>query len=356
MPTRVISGEAVRGGAANRATIGIVGLERKLKRSFEELFVDNYDAIREVASRMDDPGVLAVAIDSRGDGLASSAWIAAKAGVPNVAIVGRHSMADLYLAGDPSVSLRHLALIVEPVQSWERTDVDLSYSILDLRTGEGFGDEHGRTLSGLRVEGPAFIRCGDYALFFMVTGDRIAWPQAGRDAWACLPERVYFDERLGEGTGAYGYKARVAAERARLASESEGVGRRTFIQRTLGPVSIEHDLLRDDEKAIGELRVRTASRCSSFSVGATAAGEGILLGRYERCERAGVLADARISRVHVLLIEVGGELWAFDVASTCGTWRVGESRRLTESRVSKLEHRTKLILADRVAEIRWKNC
>jgi hypothetical protein len=351
--TRVISG-GDRADSGNRATIGIVGLRRQLRRSFEELFIANYDGIKEVLTRFDQPGVAAVAIDSRSGKLESSAWIAAKTGVPNSAIIGRHSMADLFLSGDPSISLRHLALIVEPVSSWERADVDLSFMILDLRTSEGFDDEHGRRLAGLRVEGPAFIRCGDYAIFFLVTHPHHgAWPDSARDAWQCLPERVYLEERMGDGTGSHGYRQRVAAERERM---SRGKGnRRTFIQRTMGPITVDHDLLRGDEDALGELRVRTASKSSTFSVGAAAARDGILLGRYERCERAGVLADARISRVHVLLIEIADQLWAIDVASTCGTWRINDKRRLVESRVTAMKHRSKLILADRVAELKWKD-
>lgn len=353
MSTRVISWEG-REFAENRATIGIVGLKRKLKRSFEELFVSHYDAIRELCARFDEPGVAAIAIDGRKNHLESSAWIAAKSGVPNTAIIGRHSMADVYLARDPSISLRHLALIVEPVASWERGELDVSYSVLDLRTGEGFEDEHGRRMEGLRVEGPSFIRCGDYAIFFLVTGDITPWPASGKDAWDCLPERVFLDERLGDGTGSHGYRARVAAQRQLLDESPRRTGR-TFIQKTLGPLTIEHDLVRADDEVLGELRVRTSSRQTTFSIGTSALREGILLGRYDRCEKSGVLADARISRVHVLLIEIAGSIWAIDVASTCGTWRINDSRRLVESRVSALAHRSKLILADRVAELRWKD-
>lgn len=333
----------------NQATMGIVGLKRPLRRSYKELFIRHYDGIREVCSRFDEPGVAVFAIDARKNRLDSSAWVVAKPGVPNSAIIGRHSMADLHLPSDPSISLRHLALIIDPVSNWSREELDVSYSILDLRTTDGFEDEHGRGMRGLRIEGPSFIRCGEYAIFIMVTGDRTPWPERGEDAWECLPERVYLDERLGQGTGSHGYRARAAAARGKHG------GRRTFIQQTLGPLTTEHDLLRGDEESLGELRVRTSVRRSVFELGPEAAREGVLLGRYHRCERSGVLADARISRVHVLLIEIADQLWAIDVASTCGTWRVSKTRRLVESRVTPLESRTKLILADRVAELRWKN-
>ena len=46
----------------------------------------------------------------------------------------------------------------------------------------------------------------------------------------------------------------------------------------------------------------------------------MLLGRYERC---GILLaeGAGLSRVHLLLVRMGGEMLAIDTASTNGTWR-----------------------------------
>ena len=40
-----------------------------------------------------------------------------------------------------------------------------------------------------------FLACGNYALFFLVTGDPSAWPENAADAWACIPERVYVREQ-----------------------------------------------------------------------------------------------------------------------------------------------------------------
>src|SRR5207248_896644 len=70
----------------------------------------------------------------------------------------------------------------------------VKYRVLDLRTSDGFADEHGRPLRGLRCEGPAVLRCAGHAMFFLPLGDPTDWPVSAEDAWACLPERVYFDE------------------------------------------------------------------------------------------------------------------------------------------------------------------
>ena len=57
-------------------------------------------------------------------------------------------------------------------------------------------------------------------------------------------------------------------------------------------------------------------------MGAGATRQGVLLGRYERCDTAGlpVLANPSLSRVHLLVIEMGGALYAVDTASKNGSW------------------------------------
>jgi hypothetical protein len=57
-------------------------------------------------------------------------------------------------------------------------------------------------------------------------------------------------------------------------------------------------------------------------VGQEAARQGVLLGRYDRCDGAGLplLAHHSLSRVQLLVIEVGGTLYAIDTASRNGSW------------------------------------
>jgi hypothetical protein len=72
---------------------------------------------------------------------------------------------------------------------------------------------------------------------------------------------------------------------------------------------------------------------TSLPLGATAARRGVLLGRYERCDAAGlpVLSDAALSRVHLLLLELEGALYALDTASTNGSW--AGAQRMRSARV-----------------------
>ena len=80
--------------------------------SIRELFAKHYEKIREWLVGRNQPGVALVAMDF--DAVRGAAFLAAKPDVVSTAIIGRHSQADLRLAGDPSLSLRHLALLVYP--------------------------------------------------------------------------------------------------------------------------------------------------------------------------------------------------------------------------------------------------
>jgi hypothetical protein len=68
--------------------------------------------------------------------------------------------------------------------------------------------------------------------------------------------------------------------------------------------------------------------------------QGVILGRYLRCDEASVFAsDPRVSRVHAMIIERDGHLYALDVGSSNGTqvidWSTGE-------RVAELGDRRRL--------------
>jgi hypothetical protein len=67
-------------------------------------------------------------------------------------------------------------------------------------------------------------------------------------------------------------------------------------------------------------------------VGAQALAEGILLGRYDRCQGWDVLADTEVRRVHALIIQLRDRLVAIDTASTNGTFVDNQRVRLVELR------------------------
>lgn len=321
-----------------------VGVESLAEpRPFEELFVAHYARIRDVALGYRRAGVAIIAVDN--DGVAASACVGAKIGRPNSAIVGRHGMADLFLEADPGLSLRHLAVILHPRQH----GADLRYRVLDLRTTTCFVDERGRRLEALEAEGPVFVRCGRHALFFLPTEDEATpWPEDPHAGFACIPERIFFDDAPAEPDR--WVRRRQQACWVSTSDGHEARLRRTLVETTRGPSRAQRRLLADDDEPLGELRISSKKGESTLVVGRHEAREGILLGRYERCDTEGlpVLASSRISRVHALVVELNGVVHLVDTASTNGVWRDEEQVRLTP-----LQPGDRLDFARGVAQVRW---
>jgi hypothetical protein len=311
--------------------------------SFEELFLRHYEHIREICDTYDKQGIAAIAVDS--NGVAGSVCLSAKPDRINAAIVGRHGMTDLYLDGDPSLSLRHMVVLLHPGQP----DCDVRFRLLDLRTAVAFKDERDRRLEALEAEGPVFIRCGAYAIFLFPTGDEIPWPDRGHEGWDCIPERVYLDDEPAEPDR---WERRRLRSRWQLAGGSEAGERRgiTRVQTFRGPVLAHRRLLEDGEEPLGELRIRSETGTTSISIGRRAAREGVLLGRYDRCDNEGlpVLENVSISRVHTLVVEIAGRLYAVDTASTNGAFADGK-----EFKVLPLEYDQELVMGENLATVRW---
>lgn len=76
----------------------------------------------------------------------------------------------------------------------------------------------------------------------------------------------------------------------------------------------------------------------------------MLFGRYERCDNDGltVLSNGRISRVHMLLIEIANRVYAIDAASTNGIWVDGQERRVVPLKVGR-----QWMLGDKLAWMEW---
>ena len=89
------------------------------------------------------------------------------------------------------------------------------------------------------------------------------------------------------------------------------------------------------------------------TVGERAASGGILLGRYERCDSHGASAVAHpgISRVHLLVLTIGGNVYAIDTGSTNGTYRTGHD---AEVRILRLDDDVELVLGEDLARVKWK--
>ncbi len=309
---------------------------------FEALFLAHYRAIRELGRNASGPGVAIVAIHVPTCSLAARAWVAARAGAVGSLVVGRHSECDVLLDA-PTLSLRHLALLVPPPPSWDA----IGFELIDLRTQQAFRDERGRHLEGLAAEGPAFVSCGPFALFVLPTGDPADWPELATDAWAMIPERVLVEERAAEPDRwrRGGYRARPRSIRR------EGERSQTAITSIPSPLAPGEPLVMDGEVPLGALRITSERGSRRLLVGPAAASRGILLGRYSRCDGSEVLAHDSISRAHLLVKRVGDRVVAIDTASTAGTYVDGREHAV---RVVALDRGEVAVIGGDRAFVRWQ--
>lgn len=321
--------------------------------AFRELFTRNYSSIRRKCSSFGYPGVAIIAIDTYSGNITGSLCVAAKVGSANSAVIGRHSMTDLYLEGDKSLSLRHLLLVLAPIDG---SRGDVRFRVIDLRTSTAFQDEHGLRYEGLMAEGPVFVRCSHFALFFLLTGESGDWPESAADGWACIPERVYIEEAEAEPDRWRRHlQKRVAPTHAGIPGvddHSDAKIQVTHVTSVRGPVRESTRMLTPGEIPLGTLRISTDEGVQRLVVGPTALQQGVLIGRYDRCDVDGtsLLTHVSISRVHLLVIEVGGTVYAIDTASTNGTWMRDSER---EVRLSALTDGMELILGNERAYVRW---
>jgi len=275
--------------------------------SHEESFFEHYEAIRAWMNEPRRPGLAVVALDAAG--IQAKAHLRApstginSAGV-NTAIVGRHGRCEIFLPDDPSLSLRHIAVLLTP---------DLRFRLVDLRTAGGFTDAQGTDLRALQADETFFIRCGKYTILFApFDGKSAGWPETPEAIWGVLRERS---------------ASRYAHPR---------------------PSVPEDGLLSDGEEALGELIIASEEGTGTMAVGRQAATSGILLGRSDRCDGDFLLSDPHISRVHLLIVEIAGRLYAIDTASKNGVWARGG-----EHRVRQLESGTILSICGR-ATVEWR--
>jgi hypothetical protein len=343
--------EAARDGFENDATLCFPlgrfqhGPLSSAVLSFEDAFRRHYPAVRELLEGHRAPG-LGLLVVGQGK-LEGKAWIPAEPDGINPVIVGRHSTAELFLPSDPELSLRHLAIVVG-----HAGDGPARFRVLDLRTPTAFEDEHGHRLRALESAGPTLIRCASYSLLLLPTGDSgEPWPEDKDEGWKRVPERVYLESTSAD-SDSWNRPGGVVARSAPSLDNPEST---TPIVVFPGPVFLARALMEPSAAAIdvgaarGEIRVSSELGDGSLLLDAEAARRGALIGRYERCDGAGLacLSTHALSRVHLLVVESGGALWAVDTASRNGSWHAGE--RIGRLR---LEPGRRILLAGQVA-VEW---
>jgi hypothetical protein len=325
----------VRSGQQNVATCYRPAPRATTPWPMRQLFIAAYDKLSALCRDVDEPGLALLAVDEHSGVPAGLVRLRARVGRHVAAIVGRHDECDLFLSGHSSLALRHLAIVLDPVQSWSRNSTTVRYRILDLRTERGFTDEHGKAMRGLRAEGPAFVRCAGHAIFVLPLGDPSDWPENAADAWQMLPERVYFDE----------LRTSPHASSPRMELETRS---KSWIFRTHGPRETGESLVERGDVA-GMLEVIGPARQGRLQIGDRALRDGVLIGRYARCDGAEMLEDLSMSRVHMLLLHTEDALLAIDTCSRNGSHLPGEA----PSRVIPVMGETEIHLGKHT-RIRWR--
>lgn len=292
-------------------------LERRAP-PFEALFLAHYRVLRELARR-ERPGLGLVAVSLDSCELAGHAWVGRRDDRANALIVGRHSECDLVLPSE-SVSLRHLALLLPTTARWP-----MQYTVHELQTGVGLRDGVDRAICGARVERAGLFRVGPYALFTVATGAPREWPELASEAWA----------RLGGST--------VALREPRPRGGSQ-------VTEIRGPMVTSQILLPRHELRMGTLEITTESRSTRLALGPSALERGVLLGRYPRCEST--LLDTSLSRVHLLVIDAGGEIVGVDTGSTHGVYL--DEGSTDRARVVRLSRGEAAVLAHGAATVRLR--
>ncbi|MEC7984358.1 MAG: FHA domain-containing protein [Myxococcota bacterium] len=293
--------------------------------SFHEHFKENYSEIRRFCSSFDQQGLAIIIVDDRS--IVAKACMAAYPNRINSMILGRHGMCEVYLS-DPSLSLRHLSILLYP-----KTGSGIRFRLIDLRSLRGFSDEKGTPLSALEASGALFVQYGSYSMFLIPTGDNSLWKNSAELAWQNFPKRVYFRDP-------YQFHAQQESDDREV----------TAAVSLAGPQRVRRDRF-GMKMVFGELSVFSEGRTCKIPISKKELEQGILLGRYDRCDGAeyNIIHANYISRVHLLIIQIANTLYAIDAASSNGTFENDQKVRVTELNQDKT-----LVLGSFGTMLRWK--
>jgi hypothetical protein len=231
---------------------------------------------------------------------------------PEFVVVGRHDRCDLSLHHDPTMSLRHAVISACAVSG------EMRLRFLDLHSGLGFHTEDGRRCEALTADGAMFVRMGGYHLFLLPTGSLapLPWGSTAEETWKMIPDRIYRD-------------LRVAPRHPEVAALRPSPTRpQSIITKIIDPPGMLRPLRPSPgERGARVARIELSSQTGRerFSLHEADLERGLLVGRYERCQLGA--HDDKMSRVHLLIIRDGTDIWAIDTASTNGTKVLGEPVR-----------------------------
>ena len=265
-----------------------------------EAFIVAHDRLKELARIARCPAVLVAAVDERARVVGT---VIVESG--DSLVIGRHTRCGLRLESN-TVSLRQLAVYARS----ESPGAAPVIRLWDLNTQHPFLTEDGQRNAAVSAQGMLYAAVDEYALVLISTRgpSEPPWPERAEEAWKALPPRQFVDRSLPSAIRLQ------HSQRLRL----DGQPYHTHVTREIPLMMLgEHET---PEDVWGELLLVGKKRQESHRISLERLEQGVLLGRYERC---GIpLAEIHnVSRVHLLLVQLGEELLAIDTASTNGTWQ-----------------------------------
>jgi hypothetical protein len=123
---------------------------------------------------------------------------------------------------------------------------------------------------------------------------------------------------------------------------------RSLIVRTHGPRDTTDGSLVESGDIAGTLELVGPRNRGTIRIGHDELRDGVLIGRYARCNNAQLADDPSLSRVHALLIQIDEAIVAIDTASLNGTRESNQPK----ARLIQLLGDTELILGT-ATRARW---
>ena len=234
----------------------------------------------------------------------------------SIVTIGRHTKCRIRLPSE-RVSLRHVvALVLE-----DEPDVPM-IRVWDLNTREPFSTEDGNKNCAVVSSGPTYLAIGAFALWCLPCGPGVNWPARASVAWDALPPRTFVDRRAPLPSERRAGVHALPPPPRRKGGPYRGFEENSRITTLAPPL-----LLGDDEEpelAWATIRLQSRGAKAKRSVSAERLGQGLLIGRYERCGLSLGEIDKNVSRVHLLLVRIGSDVWAIDTGSTNGVRKDGK--------------------------------
>jgi hypothetical protein len=273
-------------------------------------------------------------------------------------VAGRHTNCSVVLEDDPTIALRHLL-----VRSGCLDDGCPTLNVFDLETHQGFELSDGTSQRAISATGPIALRVGAYAIVALPSGMRL--PEELPDPACERPRPVLPAAPISPYRGPANRAVEPSAPLSRITllpaafALSQRASFRPAVQAAWARASSTGPL--PPSESVGTSGGSGFEVVLSAGTGGAAGvcfskedlEHGVLLGRSPKCVDAGLrpILNMGISRVHLLLLRERGECFAYDLASTQGTYQGGRLSRYTRL----LDEGTELCLGTVAGiDLRWR--